>query len=32
MVSTEEHAQVLAEELEVLESIYLEELESRCFH
>lgn len=28
MVSAEEHAQVLAEELEVLESIYTEELES----
>ena len=28
MVSAEEHAQVLAEELEVLESIYIDELES----
>jgi len=28
MVSPEEHAQTLAEELEVLESIYLDELES----
>lgn len=30
MVAAEEHAQVLAEELEVLESIYIDELESAC--
>lgn len=28
MVSAEEHEQVLSEELEVLESIYIEELQS----
>lgn len=29
MVSSEEHVQVLSEEMEVLESIYIEELESK---
>lgn len=31
MVSQEEHDQVLAEELEVLESIYVDELDSRSY-
>ena len=30
MVSAEEHAQVLAEEIEVLESIYIDELDITC--
>lgn len=32
MVTAEEQSQTLAEEIEVLESIYIDELESKCYH